>query len=262
MKKTRYIFLVLSLAFGLCANRSQGQTTVQNLTFSIICQYVTNFATVTNSTTGAVTQFEELNTVIVNTANIAKEIAVQKFGTNWTKWSPANIFYEVNSDTGAEGIFLRREGIQTNVSELFGNSFNNFFSQDVNSVFVGTNFATSLPLGGDLNNQTADMLTNINHFANLADLSFATANVSFNLFGFSQGQIVHAGGFVGGQLHQRYLDEGEFIGAGTFSLNVTTNIFGVPTTNGSPATNYNGVAHGTMYVGVPVFFNISPPEGP
>jgi hypothetical protein len=262
MKKMRYVFLILSVAFGLCINRAQGQTTIQNLTFSIICQYVTNSLTVTNPTTHVVTSFEELNTVIVNTANLSKAIAVQKFGTNWPKWSPANIFYEVNLDTGAQGIFLRREDLQTNVSDLFGNSFSNFFSQDVNSVFVGTNFATSLPLGGDLNSQTADMLTNINHFANLAYLSFNTTNISFNLFGVSQGEIVHAGAFLGGQLHQRYVDEGEIIGAGTFSLNLTTNIFGVPTTNGIPAIYYNGVAHGTMYVGVPVFFDISPPEGP
>jgi hypothetical protein len=254
MKKMRCLFLLLAFGFGLCPQRLHGQVVEQNMTFSIICQYVTNFVTVTNPATGVVTSFEQLNTVLVNTANIAKAITVQAFGTNWVQWSPANIFYEVNLNTGAQGIFLNRAGKQTNVSSFFGNSFTNVFSQNVNEVFVGTNYAASLPLGGDPNDQTAMMLTNINHFANLAYLSFATPNTSFNLFGYSQGGIVHAGAYVGGTLYQRYLDEGEIVGAGTFSLNVTTNIYRVPTDNGTP-TNYTGVAHGTVYLGPPYFLS-------
>src|SRR5580700_2147324 len=113
MKKLRVFFLIAASAFGLCANRAQGQTMIQNLTFSILCQYVTNYANVTNITTGKIISFQQLDTVVVDTANVIKAVAVQKFGTNWVQWYPANLFYEVDLNTGAEGIYLRRAGIQT-----------------------------------------------------------------------------------------------------------------------------------------------------
>jgi hypothetical protein len=283
MNNMRYLFLLLAFGFGLCAPRAQGQTTHQNMTFSIICQYVTNFVNITNATTQAVTSFEQLDTVILNTANVAKAIAVQKFTTNWAQWYPATIFYEVNLNTGNQGIYLQREGLQTNVSDFFGNNFTNMFSQNATSVFNTTNYATSLPLGGDKNDNTALAITNITQFANLAYLSFVATNtntvanntnMAFDLFGYSQGQIVLVGGYLDGQLYERYLPEGEIVGAGTFTLNLTTNFYGVTihnytnglgvvTTNyGSLQTNYTGVAHGTVYIGPPVYSTIVPPNGP
>jgi hypothetical protein len=262
MKKLRVLFLAAAFAFGLGANRAQGQTMVQNLTFSIICQYVTNFLNVTNITTGNITSYEELDTIVVNTANVIKAIDLQKFGTNWTQWYPANIFYEVDLTTGAQGIYLRREGVQTNVSEYFGTCFSNYFSQNADTALAVTNYAAnSLPLGGNPNDQTPALTTNINHFANLAYLSFTNTNMSFSLFGFTQGQIVLTGGYFDGTFYKHYSDVGELISAGTFTLNVTTNVFNTNTTL-YPAIHATGIAHGTIYIGTPVFFPFGAPEGP
>ncbi len=261
MKNMRCLFLILALGFSLGAPRAQGQTASQVMTFSLVCQYVTNFVTVTNQTTGDVTYYSQLETVVVNTANIAKAIAIQKFGTNWSLWSPADIFYQVNMTNGASGIYLGKENKYTNISDLFGSSLTNFFSQNVDTVFTGTNYASSLPLGGNLNDESPAMFTNINRFANLASVTFGTSNFSFSLFGYSQGNLTHATGYLDGQLYQYYLPVGQITGAGTFSLNLTTNVFLVPTTNGTP-TNYAGIAHGTIYLGAARFLTNAPPYGP
>jgi hypothetical protein len=42
------------------------------------------------------------------------------------------------------------------------------------------------------------------------------------------------------------------MGGGSFSLNVTTNIFFVPTTNGTPF-NATGLTYGTVYLAPPSF---------
>jgi hypothetical protein len=261
MKKMRCLFLVLALGFGLCAQRVQGQTSEQVMSFSIICQYVTNYYTFTNSTTKVVNQYLLLDTVILNSANLAKAMAVDLLNTNWIQWAGAEICYEVNLANGNQGIFLRLGSKQTNVSSFFGNSFTNAFSQNVSNVFSGTNYATSLPLGGNNNDQGGTTITNSNFSGNLAYLTFVSSNMSFNLFGYSQGPVVHGSGYLDGQLYEQYLPEPEIAGAGTFTLNVTTNVFLVPTSNGTP-TNYTGVAHGTVFVQQPFFLPIGPPEGP
>jgi hypothetical protein len=261
MKKMRCLFLVLALGFGLCAQRAQAQTSEQAMTFSIICQYVTNNFDTTNLTTQIISHHFVLDTVLLNSGNIAKAMAIDFMGTtNWTKWAGATIEYEVNMATGNQGIFLRLDGKQTNVSSFFGNCFTNMFSQNVSNVFFGTNLATSLPLGGDPNDQTGTTITNANFSGNLAYLTFVSSNMSFNLFGYSQGPVVHGSGFLDHVLYERYLQEAEVVGSGTFSLNVTTNVYQIITTNGTP-TNYTGVAHGTIFVGRPYFLPIGPTNG-
>jgi hypothetical protein len=52
------------------------------------------------------------------------------------------------------------------------------------------------------------------------------------------------------------------VGAGTFSLNVTTNFLLVTTTNAAPPIKYVGLAHGTIYLAIPYHLDIEPPEGP
>jgi hypothetical protein len=261
MKKMRYLFLVLALGFGLCAQRVQGQTSEQVMTFSIICQYVTNYYTVTNLTTQVVDHYFELETVYLDSANLVKAMAIQLLGTNWTKWSGAAICYENNMVNGNQGIYLRLNGLQTNVSCFFGNGFTNMFSQNVNNVFSGTNYAATLPVGWNYNDQYNVSGTNAPFSDNLAYLTFASSNISFNIFGYSQSTVVHGSGYLDGVLYERYLPEGEVIGSGTFSLNVTTNVFLIPTTNGTP-TNFTGLAHGTVYVQKAFFLDIGPPEGP
>jgi hypothetical protein len=261
MKKMRCLFLALALGFGWCSQRAQGQTSEQALSFSIICQYVTNNINTTNPTTKIVTQHFLEQTVFLSSANLVKAMAIDLVGTNWMRWAGSTIEYEVNMANGNQGIYLRLNGKQTNVSSFFGNNFTNIFSQNVSNVFSGVNYATSLPLGGDDNVQTNADITYANFTGNLAYLTFATGNTSFSLFGYSQGPVVHGSGFLDGVLYERYLPVAQIAGTGTFSLNVTTNIFLIPTSNGTP-TNYTGVAHGNIFMGKAYFLPIGPPEGP
>jgi hypothetical protein len=261
MNKMRCLFLALALGFGLCAQRVQAQTCEQAMTFSIICQYVTNGITTTNPTTKIATQHPSLQTVLINSGNLVKAMAIDLLGTNWAKWAGATIEYEVNLSTGNQGIFLRLDGKQTNVSSFFGNSFSNMFSQNVSNVFVGTNYAASLPLGGDDNDQSGMMITNANFSGNLAYLNFASSNTTFNIFGYSQGPVILDTGILDRVRYGRYVQQAEIVGAGSFSLNVTTNVYLIPTTNGTPAY-YTGVAHGTLFVGKPYYIPVQPPEGP
>jgi len=231
------------------------------MSFSVLCQYVTNYSSTTNLTTQVVTHYVALETVLLNSANLVKAMAIDLLNTNWTQWAGAAIVYEVNMANGAQGIYMRLDGRQTNVSSFFGNNLTNIFSQNVNNVFTGSNYATSLPLGGNDNDQSNTEVTNVNFSGNLAYLTFASGNVSFDLFGYSQGPVVHGSGYLDGKLYERYLQEAEIVGAGTFTLNVTTNIYLIATTNGTP-TNYTGVAHGTVFLGVPYFLTNGPPSGP
>src|ERR1700678_1545079 len=116
MKKMRCLFLVLALGFGWCSQRAQGQTSEQALSFSIICQYVTNNINTTNPTTKIVTQHFLEQTVFLSSANLVKAMAIDLVGTNWMRWAGSTIEYEVNMANGNQGIYLRLNGKQTNVS--------------------------------------------------------------------------------------------------------------------------------------------------
>ena len=259
MKKMRCLFLFLAAGFGLCAERAHAQTTYQIMNFGIICQFTTNYLTLTNPTTQVVTHYIEPQTVFMNSANLVKDMAIDLMGTtNWARWTGASIVYEVNLATGNQGIYMRLNGRQTNVSQYFSTNFTNLFSQNASNVFSGTNYATSLPLGGDNNDQSGLDIMSSRYFGNLAYLTFSTSNNSFALFGYSQGPVALAEGSLDGVLYQRYLPRSEIVGAGTFS----PNIYFIPTTTGSPPDFYNGVAHGTVFVQVPHFIPIGPPEGP
>jgi len=297
MKKMRSLFLVLALGFGLCAERAQGQTSEQVMTFSIICQYVTNTYT-TNTATSTRTRSGQLTTVLINSGNIAKAIAIDLFGTNWTKWNPANICYEVNLSTGNQGIYLRHGSSQTNVSSFFLNTFTNMFSQDVGNVFAGTNFAAgtnnyigmnyalgtnyflgtnydvedtggTIPLIGGYGYyrpiaDTSPSNTDYTAFGDLAYMAAASSNISFNLYGYSQGALVTVAGYYSNKLYRMKVDHGYITGAGTFSLNLTTNIFRSTLPTSIPDNDFNltGLAHGIVYVNKPSYLNIGPPDGP
>jgi hypothetical protein len=268
MKKMRSLFLVLALGLGLCWQRAQGQTSAQTLTFSIICQYVTNTYT-TNLSTHTTNEDRHVVTVLLNSANLVKAMAADMFSTNWAtnwpRWAGASIVYEKNLESGNQGIYLRIAGRQTNVSSFFTNGFStngfaNMFSQDVDSVFHGTNYDTIgtnslLPLtGGGI------FIGGPGASDNLAYLTFTSTDTSFTLFGYSQGTVVNTVFDREGDVGK--VVQGLIVGAGTFSLNVTTNFLRVTTNNATPPINYPGLAHGTVYVTAPYHLNFGPPEGP
>jgi hypothetical protein len=317
MKQMRYLFLALALSFGLCARQSQAQTVGQTMTFSIVCQYVTNLYT-TNTTTGVINQDQHLTTVLVDTPNIVKAILVDLFWTsnstawhsNYARWESARLVYEENMTNGHQGIYLRVGDRQTNVSSFFTNSFStngcaNMFSQDAAKVIGGTIYpaittngyadvsspvasnlfdetvfpSNSLPLTGGFGYlEHAGTSNNYTSYDNLAYLTLTTSNTSFTLFGLSQGLLVDAVYAADGGVGK--VDQAEIIGAGTFSLNLSTNFLRLTNgfrydvnlsdtvvtnylvTNAVPAANYTGLAHGTVYVRAPYRLDFGPPEGP
>jgi hypothetical protein len=260
MKKMRCLFLVLVLGCGVCAQRAQGQVAAQNITFSIICQYITNIYA-TNISALTTNENQQVTTVIVNSHNLAKAAAIDLLGTNWTKWQGASFIYEQNMITSNQGIYLRLNGKQTNVSQFFGDNFTNMFTQNVSNVYSGTNYA-SLPLIGGIKYDVGGVKsTNYTASDNLAYLTFSTTNISFSLFGYSQGSLVNV--IYDREGDTAKVDQPEIVGAGTFSLNVTTNIYPyLNITKYTPATNYTGLAHGTVMFSAPYHFDIEPPEGP
>ncbi len=232
------------------------------LTFSIICQYVTNTFT-TNYAPLVITEHTNVETVLLNSANLVKAMAIDLFTNKWTNWAGATIVYEQNQITGNQGIFLRLLGKQTNVSPFFTNGFSsngfaNAFSVDVPSVFNGTNWATNgtnsiLPLTGRVTIQNPPVT------ANLAYLTFTSTNTAFTLFGYSQGSLLETIYDKEGDLAQ--VNKAMIVGAGTFSLNLTTNFLRVTNSTAVPPTNYAGVAHGTVYMAIPYHLNIDASEG-
>jgi hypothetical protein len=263
MKKMRCLFLVLALGLSLCSQRAQGQTSAQSMTFSIICQYVTNTYT-TNLSTHTTNQDQRVQTVLLNSGNLVKAMAIDMFGTNWPKWQFASIVYEQNLESSNQGIYLRYQNKQTNVSSFFTNGlstngFANMFSQDVPGLFNGTNYAMDgtnsiLPLTGRVPTQSPTVSDD------LAYLTFNSANTSFTLFGYSQGSLLNTVFDKKGDVGK--VVKAQIIGAGTFSLNVTTNFLHVTNATAAPAINYSGLAHGTVNVNLPYHLNIGPPEGP
>jgi hypothetical protein len=268
MKNMRCVFLALALALGLYSQRAQGQVVAETMSFSIICQYVTN-TYYTNLAAGTVTTNSRVLSVLVNSANLVKAMAADLFRdswtTNWPRWSGSSIVYEQNMITGNYGIFMRFMGRQTNVSSFFTNGFStngyaNMFSVDVPSVFNGTNYASNgtnslLPVtGGGI------FIGGPKESDNLAYLTFTSSNTSFTFFGYSQGTLLNTvydkAGNVG------VVNKAQLFGAGTFSLNLTTNFLFVTTNNAVTPTNYPGLAHGSIYMAPPYHLNINPPEGP
>jgi hypothetical protein len=267
MKNMRYLLLALALGLGLCAQHVQGQTAAQNMTFSIICQYATNTSTNINLSAKTTNVQQQIVTVLLNSGNLVKAMTIDMLGTNWTQWQNATLVYEVNLKTTNQGIFLRLNGKQTNVSQFFAPNFTNLFSQNaagafnaINYTITGTN-PTTLPLiGGYVYDKDGVITSNYTSIGNFAYLTFETTNISFNLFGFSQGSLINVVERYDNELYTNQVDKAEIIGAGTFSLNVTTNIFPyLDITNFTTPNYYTGLAHGTIYTSGPYYLNI---EGP
>ncbi|HTA29519.1 MAG TPA: hypothetical protein VK731_03500 [Candidatus Cybelea sp.] len=233
------------------------------MTFSIICQYVTNTFT-TNYSPLVITEHTNVETVLLNSANLVKAMAIDLFGTKWTNWAPATIVYEQNQNTGNEGIFLRYLGKQTNVSPFFTNllsgyGYSNTFSADVPLVFNGNNLATNatgstiLPLTGRVTIQNPPVT------ANLAYLTFSSSNTSFTLFGYSQGSLLNT--IYDKEGDTALVNKAMIVGAGTFNLNVTTNFLLVTNSTAVVPKYYGGVAHGTVYMAIPYHLNIDASDG-
>ena len=283
MNKIRLSFFAVGAALALAAGGLHAQTSIQNLTFSLIGDFQTNTFT-TNTSDGTPVSTNEVlvvRPILFTTANVVKAIAVDLEGTNWdlegtdsTNWNGARLVREVNLTNGAEGIFLRKGTNQINVSSFFRASFtNNFTGYLSNYLALVTNgftnsftngFTNSFPLqaaiiGGKISFDidTGTNTTNYKSSAGLYTLSFFSSNVQFNTFGFGSGVIANVGGDIDGT-HLRTLDQfrSDRRGRSIIYLNTTSNIFDLGTN--LPAY-IGGPLHGSITTGAGYFFDISGP---
>jgi len=139
----RFSFFVAGTAWLLAAGALRAQTSIQRLAFSLVAEYQTNifYTNTTESTVSLTNESSYTHRAFLITSNVIKALAVDVDGPNWTNWLGSALVREVNLTNGAEGIFLRNNGVQTNVSSFFGGSFSNNFTAGLSNEFPGaTNF--------------------------------------------------------------------------------------------------------------------------
>ncbi len=140
MKKISFC-LVSAILFLLLPERASAQTSFQRVSFLLTADYQTNIYSTNNGLTNVNSRIKE---VVIATGNIVRAIAIDLEGTNWPIWAGSAIIREVNLTNGNEGIFLRKNGVQTNVSSFFGASFSNNFTAELTNQFptLVNNYAT------------------------------------------------------------------------------------------------------------------------
>jgi hypothetical protein len=141
MNKTRFRFLMAAVAFLLTTGGLSAQTSIQKITISLLGDYQRNFYfTNTSNASEPLTNYNSrVYEVLVSTPNVIRSIATDLLGTQWAQWSGADMVREVNLTNGNEGIFLRKNGQQVNVSSYFAGSFSNNFTGQLTNAFPGVN---------------------------------------------------------------------------------------------------------------------------
>ncbi len=182
MNKIRFVFFAAGAALALAASGLHAQTSIQRLTFSLLADYQTNifYTNLANPAGPLTNENSRIRTVLIATGNVVKALAVDLEGTNWTTWAGSVLVREVNLTNGNEGIFLRKNGIQTNVSSFFGGSFSNNFTGELTNEFpaLNTNWAiafTNIITNVDTNGGITNIFTNVftNSFTNSFSNNFS-----------------------------------------------------------------------------------------
>jgi hypothetical protein len=276
MNKIRFSFFVAGAVLTLAVGSLRAQTSIQQITFSLLGQYQTNIlGTNTANAAGPLTNQDAfIHDVLITTHSVIKALALDVDGLNWTNWILGNLVREVNLTNGHEGIFLRYGAMQTNVSSYFGGSFSNNFTAGLTSAFPGlTNNISGLTnnIYGSTNDlpqfqvdrgwlimaDPTNTTTNFFRTGGLYFISFNTTNLKFNVVGVGDGTITNVGGDVNGTSYTRDINA-EYVGtAGTYYMNITTNFFDTGTT--TPPVFFSGPLHGTITTTQPIF---SPIPGP
>jgi hypothetical protein len=298
MNKIRFSVFAAGAALALAAGGLDAQTSIQRLTFSLLAEYQTNiYSTNTANPEGPLTnENTDIRSILISTGNVIKALAVDVAGTNFTNWSSGgSLVREVNLTNGNEGIFLRANGNQTNVSSFFGMSCSNNFTGELtnefpalntNSAIVFTNtvtntnsgltyvftnvftnsftnsfsnnfsFETPLVRGGLRMTDPTNITTNVVRTSGLYFISLNTTNLKFNLVAVGDGAVTNVAGRIDGTLYERDINS-QYLGtAGSFYLNTTTNIYDAGT---NPPVSLSGPMHGTFSVGPPWFSTIPGP---
>ncbi|MGP8201946.1 MAG: hypothetical protein ACLQU4_20845 [Limisphaerales bacterium] len=162
MNKIRFSIFAAAVALLMTAGGLHAQTSIQNLAFSLIGEYQTDFFS-TNASGALTNEATHIHQILIATGNVVKALAVDLEGTNWTNWAGARLVREVNLTNGNEGIFLRLNGRQTNVSSFFGGSFSNNFTGELTNAFpaLNPNLADGLIFTNVVTNLFTNAATNI-----------------------------------------------------------------------------------------------------
>jgi len=255
MNKIRLKVFVVCAAVVLAAGGLHAQTSIQNLTFSLLAQYQTNIIG-----TNTENQDDRIHTILITTHSVIKAIAVDLQGTNWTNYGSGELVREVNLTNGHEGIFLHINGTnQTNVSSFFGGSFTNNFMGALTNEFPGAtnNFVPPFLLDrGTILASGSTLTTNFIRTAGIYYLSLNTTNLKLNLVGVGDGYVTNLTGTLDGTVYERPIDW-QYLGtAGTFYINMATNFFDLGT---NPPEFVSGPIRGTFTTTQPGFSLIPGP---
>ena len=249
MKQTRFLLAVVLCLAGLAPGGAFAQpVSVQRVGFSLLVDYQ-------HDLTNAVATNAFIQDALVATGNVARAVKLE-FGEDETNWSATALVREVNLTNGAEGLYLRGNGVQTNVSEFFSNALGASFTADFTS--GTTNFFPALtndfdpatPIYRGSIRVGAGGHTNYITTETFHAVAFNTSNMKFNLIGFGTASLHRVAGRMDGVIYAANIEQFTAQGLGTLYFNAGTNIFGTGTV--PPITN-SGVAHGTFWTGPPVF---------
>jgi hypothetical protein len=249
MNKIRSIVFAAAAALLMSTSGLHAQTSIQRISFSLLGEYQTN---VFNTNSGASTSENSyIRNILIGSGNVVKAIAVDLEGTNWRNWAGASLVREVNLTNGNEGIFLRLNGRQTNVSSFFGGSFSNNFTGELTNAFpalnpnppeavVFTNIITNIVTNGPATNLFTNVITNV--FTNALSNAFDNGlSNGFNL----DTPLVH------GTLHMSDSTDTTNItttgGLYFISLNTTNLKFNLMAVGNGSVTKVGGAIEGANY---------------
>jgi hypothetical protein len=215
---------------GIFLRKAGNQTNVSSF-FGLSCS---------NNFTGELTnEFPALNT---NLANVFTNTVMNTNGGFTNMFT--NVFTNAFTFTNTVTNMVTNGGITYIFTNVFTNSFTtNSFSN---------NFSLETPLVHGWRRMTdpTNTTTNFVATAGLYFISLNTTNLKFNLLAVGDGAITSVAGHINGTLYERAINSQHLGSAGTFYLNIGTNIFDVAT---NPPTSFTGPMHGTVSTGQPSF---------
>ena len=272
MNRIRIGVIVACATIILASSSLHAQTVVQRLTFSLLGQYQTNvyFTNLPSAPNLWTSEHSLLRTILITSANVDKALAIDVAGTNFVTWAGGEVVREINLSNGNTGIFLRKDGLQTNVSSFFGGSFSNDFMGGLSNAFPGyTNNISGLT--NNLVNSTnvpipqtqvfrgylrtdplgsTNIVTNYIASSGLYFISLNTTNVKFNVVGVGSGTVTNISGDIDGTTYTRSVDSPAIGIAGSYCLNLETNFYDMGT---NPPGFVTGPVRGSINFGQPYF---------
>lgn len=216
---------------------ASGQVAQQTLSFGLIAYYGTNFYG-TNLTTQTVDQALRVEPILISSADIVNAIALDLAGKGWTNWYGSRLIRNTDLITGAQGIFLRKGNLQTNVTSFFGGSFANDFTGNLEenlSGFTNTVYYDNGVLYGFTNAAYRGSYTTVGSgptktnslgSIRLISVSLNTSNLKFNLLACgttAETNLVFS--YKGTNFNQWVNTILATGGVGNFDINLGTNIF-------------------------------------